>query len=93
MSEVQSLGGSVERQVWPEAESGAALWCLKRTEADEAVSAAMYEDGHADISLRLAHRHEQAGRQQQKQQHKIMHRHKQIKAAVNSLEWNIDNNL
>lgn len=42
----------------PEAESGVALWCLSRTEADEAVRAAAYGDGleatHADISLRLA---------------------------------------
>lgn len=55
-SEGPSLGGSVERQEWPEAESGVALWCLRRTEADEAVRAAAYGDGlaHADISLRLA---------------------------------------
>lgn len=44
--------------MWPEAESGGALWCLRRTEADEAVRAAAYGDGlvaaHAAISLRLA---------------------------------------
>lgn len=57
-SEGLSLGGSVERQAWPEAVIGVALWCLRRTEADEAVRAAAYGDGlapaHADISLRLA---------------------------------------
>ena len=61
----QSLGGNVERQVWPEAERAVAFWCRRRTEADEAVRAAAYVDGlvaaHADISLRLASGSEQAG--------------------------------
>lgn len=54
----------MERQVWPEAESAVAFWCRRRTEADEAVRAAVYVDGvvaaHADISLRLASECEQA---------------------------------
>lgn len=44
--------------MWLEPESGVALWCLRRTEADEAMRAAVYGDGlavaRAGISLRLA---------------------------------------